>query len=194
MTEKEINNLNEYFTQLCNSTMFNNVYQAILNSEEIIKVEYGETIKNANGENVPGQFVPDHDGKGGTITLDRNTNLSYATIAEEIYHSYQSITPNEQDKNTNFEYEAKVFTIGVCNDADLIFPQFKGLNLIESNVLKNKYGNGKNTYIKSNLNVLKNDYINNGSNFINSHIDNNSNLNYIVPITLMPNRLIKLIP
>lgn len=75
---------------------------------------------------------------------------------KELYHSYQNITPNEQDVNTNFEYEAKVFTIGACYDAGRPLAQFKGLELFELNVLNNKYGSEIVTYTtEKNRNINK---------------------------------------
>ena len=193
MTEEQHRATMEGIHSLSAGGMFQNMYETLEDVEDVITIRYGETVKDTNGNIAPGQFVPNEKGKGGTITFNKDICLTYAVLAEELYHSYQNITPSFQDVHTNFEYEAKIFTIGACFDAGRPLAQFNGLGLFETNIHNNKYGTELKAYNSENIEILKPDYIYNGKTFVNEHIKANSNQHYTVPITLMPQRLINLI-
>ena len=99
MTPKQREQLDVIITSLKESDLFMIVYEAIEVSKEVVTLQFGETVKDNHGKNVPGQFEPNtEDNTGGNITFDTNHELSAAVVAEELYHSYQNITPNKRCK------------------------------------------------------------------------------------------------
>ena len=194
MTEEQHRATMEGILSLSAGGMFQNMYETLEDVEDVITIRYGETVKDTNGNIAPGQFVPNEKGKGGTITFNKDIGLTYAVLAEELYHSYQNITPSFQDMHTNFEYEVKFFAMGACFDVGTLVTHLIGMDFIRSNMtIGYKYGTEFKAYNSENIEILKSDYIYNGKTFVNEHIKANSNQHHTVPVTLMPQRLINLI-
>ena len=194
MTEEQHRATMEGIHSLSAGGMFQNMYETLEDVEDVTTIRYGETVKDTNGNIAPGQFVPNEKGKGGTITFNKDIGLTYAVLAEELYHSYQNITPSFQDMHTNFEYEVKFFAMGACFDVGTLVPHLIGMDFIRSNMtIGYKYGTEFKAYNSENIEILKSDYIYNGKTFVNEHIKANSNQHHTVPVTLMPQRLINLI-
>ena len=195
MTEEQHRATMEGIHSLSAGGMFQNMYETLEDVEDVITIRYGETVKDTNGDIAPGQFVPNEKGKGGTITFNKDIGLTYAVLAEELYHSYQNITPSFQDMITNIEYEAKFFAIGACFDAGRgycnMFNKLEGI--IDAVYQSSKYGTNLNAYSPINIHLISNDYIKYGQSFSLFYQQNGGDNHYIFPVFLMPERLKNLI-
>ena len=195
MTEEQHRATMEGIHSLSAGGMFQNMYETLEDVEDVITIRYGETVKDTNGNIAPGQFVPNEKGKGGTITFNKDIGLTYAVLAEELYHSYQNITPSFQDMITNIEYEAKFFAIGACFDAGRgycnMFNKLEGI--IDAVYQSSKYGTNLNAYSPINIHLISNDYIKYGQSFSLFYQQNGGDNHYIFPVFLMPERLKNLI-
>ena len=101
-------NVDYLIGQMRESPMFDAMYQWLEQDENFhLKVTFGETIKNENGEPVQGQYVK----KSRTITFSNYPRQLVAS--EEFYHAYQDWydSYNHVAEPWNREFEAKVASI-----------------------------------------------------------------------------------
>ncbi len=196
MSDSERFNLMETIANLRDSQLFSKVYDYLEKMKDIVTISFGETVKDQYGDNLLGQYVPNESDGGGTITFKDENSRSSFVAAEEIYHSYQNAVPNTNGA-TNLEFEAKVFSVGVCAEMPLTggFTLQGGLDKFNINVLDGKYGIIENTFIqksfdKKNISFFVKDYVLFGEIFSKSFL---GNMNYSVPVKYVPNRLLNLI-
>ena len=186
MTEEEKQAYNALIEPLLlHSSLFKMVYDYIFPHKEVITVQFGETIKDANGNHVCGQF----DSTNKTITFLKDQGLSASTVIEEIYHSYQNLTPSKkEDATTNFEFEAKTFTLLSSYEGNYLLGGDDGALSNYSDFITNNMVDANNNLIY-NSKILNNKYTYYGAKFVKYHLQLNSNSNYTVPVNFMPSRL-----
>ena len=187
MTEEERQAYHEIIDPLlANSSLFKSVYDFIDSHEDVITVQFGETVKDVNGCHVHGQF----NATDRTITFLNSQSVSSSTAIEEIYHSYQNLTPSPEDATTNLEFEAKTVVIFSTNEYGL----FGGDDVLSkySNFIANNMFDSNDNII-SNCDILNNQYLKSGNDFVKQHILLNSNSHYTIPVTFIPSRLSNLL-
>ena len=196
MSDSERFNLMETIANLRDSQLFSKVYDYLEKMKDIVTISFGETVKDQYGDNVLGQYVPNENDGGGTITFKDENSLSSFVAAEEIYHSYQNAVPNTNGA-TNLEFEAKVFSVGVCAEMPLTggFTLQGGLDIFSNYVNNGKYGMVKDNFVNQaydsqKINIISNDYIKFGNIFSKSFPGNK---NYSVPVLFLPNRFLNII-
>ena len=189
MTEEEKQAYHDIIEPLfLNSSLFKMVYDYVDSQEDVITVQYGETSKNEHGDYNPGEFRV----KNKTITFLKGQGLSSSTAIEEIYHSYQNLTPSkEEDATTNFEFEAKTFTIFSCIEANR---QFDISNLTEyyNYISQNLFSSENDLDISKFNNSFNSQYISFGRDFTNQYV-NTKNKQYKIPVTFIPQRIVTII-
>jgi len=188
ISDSERLNIMETLANLRDSQLFSKVYNHLENMNDVVIISFGETVTDQYGDNVAGQYVPNVNNGGGTITFKDENSLSSFVAAEEVYHSYQNAVPNTNGI-TNLEFEAKVFAIGVCAN-NLPLPQIPSIETFSKKIGSGIYGNNENNIISNNIIQFSMDYMKEGNNFSNHYL---GNINYSMPIFNVPNRLLNLI-
>ena len=157
------------------------VYNFVDSHKDIITVQFGETVKDANGNHVPGQF----DATNKTITFLNGQAPSSSTTIEEIYHSYQNLTPSSEDATTNFEFEAKTFTIFSSIEAGCSF-DISNLTDYYNFVMFNMFSPDNKLNINNPNQSFESQYISFGKQFTDQYVGNKT---YSVPVTFIPQRI-----
>lgn len=188
MSDSERFNLMETIANLRDSQLFSKVYDYLEKMKDIVTISFGETVKDQYGDNVAGQYVPNESDGGGTITFKDENSLSSFVATEEIYHSYQNAVPNTNGA-TNLEFEAKVFSVGVCANY-LPLPQIPCLETFSKKIRSGIYGDNENNIASTNIIRFSLDYMKEGYKFSNHYL---GNINYSMPVFNVPNRLLNLI-
>lgn len=111
MEQHELDEYNSMMQELRQQPHFNHLIEILEADEREIYVKSGLGQTNANGGTSPAKYS--YEDK--TITLDFSI-YSAPNVIEEFYHSYQDMFADVLDPSYNMEYEAKIFSDGVCND------------------------------------------------------------------------------
>ena len=171
------------------SKLFSYVYDQMDASEAIFTINVGHTKIGPDGSEYLGWFLPLESKHGGAITILPEKMYDALIIAEEFYHGYQNITSNEEDINTNQEFEAKTFAIGVQYESEKLFSAIgKALEEFGQNIYISIYGNDFKAFTTNKLDILKIDYLKFGNDFSIEN-KNNKNANYSKPNSVFPRRL-----
>ena len=189
MTEEQKQAYHEIVEPLFqHSSLFRMVYNFVDSHKDIITVQFGETVKDANGNHVPGQF----DATNKTITFLNGQAPSSSTAIEEIYHSYQNLTPSSEDATTNFEFEAKTFTLLSSYEGNCLLGGDEYVLFNYSDFITNNMVDANNNLIY-NSKILNSKYTSYGTKFVEYHLQINSGPNYTVPVNFMPSRLFNIL-
>ena len=189
MTEEQKQAYHEIVEPLFqHSSLFRMVYNFVDSHKDIITVQFGETVKDANGNHVPGQF----DATNKTITFLNGQAPSSSTTIEEIYHSYQNLTPSSEDATTNFEFEAKTFTLLSSYEGNCLLGGDEYVLFNYSDFITNNMVDANNNLIY-NSKILNSKYTSYGTKFVEYHLQINSGPNYTVPVNFMPSRLFNIL-
>ncbi len=194
MSDEELGDYKQAIAQYREySDIFNTLYSALEDSEDVYTVQYGQTI-TVQGETEPvaGQFVPNKNG-GGTVTFkDKVSVISVGIVGEEFFHAYQHENRFGYENGAfNREFEAKVLQM-------LLQPYFGGADVFtgefRDKIFYGYYGDGKMWHInpvKARSAEFRNDYIN-AANIYATGLDTNHKT-YLSPTVVAPYSLINLI-
>ena len=147
MTKEDEEKYNSSISWQRENELFNIVYLELEASENTYEVYFGETI-SIDGQQVKGMFVPNKEG-GGKIVFLSSSSFAGPTASEEFFHAFQYENYRLYgNREFNFEFEAKIFTIfvgitlsgyGVFDDDNPIY------NLINF-IREDKYNTNMNHY------------------------------------------------
>ena len=164
------------------SILFKTYYDALENSSKIYTLNIGETSITFAKDHDSGNFDPIKN----VITILKSA-VNVQTIAEEIYHAYQSANVSATSEKYNMEYEAKVVSVAVALDAGRPY-YFMGLKEMSDNIASGKYYQGESFLSPNDMSSFEQDYVKNGASYIKA-FDSKVLPSYCIPIFRLPDLL-----
>ena len=126
---------------LSSSKLFKTMYTELENSNAIYVIRFGQTSLDPDGNPVQGDFMPNKDGQGGTITFfSELTSLPVPAVSEEFFHAFQQDNRGKyEDGEFNREFEAKVVVTAIGGEIDGC-REYDGMRSFQSKIMH--YGQG----------------------------------------------------
>ncbi len=132
-----------------NSVLFNNLYSVLDESDEIYSIQYSE---------IRGDGIFDEDRR--TISFsNRCLDIAANVMSEELFHAYQYDNRNIYEQGEfNYEFEAKVFAVAVCEESGNIQSPIGGVDefQLEFSTFR-KYGNDQ--QVLSPTAIMSNEFV-----------------------------------
>ena len=137
MTEEQREQLEFIHNSMMTNETYKTIYNTLDEADDItVTMRFGETVEDANGDQLPGQFDPDTQ----TITYRDDGNLSGIAYSEELVHSYQYYKGVLNNPSYNSEYEAKIIvtemslSAGIPSPFTLLYKEYPILSQFFNNI------------------------------------------------------------
>ena len=176
MTEEQRKQIEFIHSSMMESETYQAIYNTLDEADDItVTMRFGETLKDANGDQLPGQF----DSETQTITYRDDGNLLGVTYSEELVHSYQYYKDVLNNTEYNPEYEAKIVVESMIRASGLsggFHSSYQG-----NPTLSKFFNEVYNTGVKITP-YFREQYKNAGKSFIEFYKNYGANSHYTIPI------------
>ncbi len=174
-----------------NSELFNNLYSSLESSNDTFFIQYGDT----DGD---GLFELDDNGGCEIFFSNRCLDIAANVMSEELFHAYQYDNRDIYERGEfNFEFEAKVFAVAVCEESGSFVKDIGGVDVFQNKISPFRlFGNDQQVISpKSAMSVdFNKDYMQNANLFADFNTTHNiGNINYRKRTTVSPYGLQRII-